>query len=426
MNMQEVIKLVNTNRGTGQKESLLRMTRLMELIGNPQKELKFVHVAGTNGKGSTSAFMDSILRTSGIKTGLYTSPHLVRLNERIRINGQEITDDALVQTTEIVREAVEQVESELDERLYAFEILTAVAFLYFKNQKTELIILETGVGGRLDSTNVIEKSEVSIITAIGLDHMKVLGNTLEEIAQEKAGIIKQEGSLVTYPQSQEIEKIFEERSQKQEADWTPVNLANIQIKESTIDYQRFDYNDSVDFVIRMIGEHQVYNAAVAIEAVWKLQEKGWPISDNHIKEGLEKAFWPGRMEKVSDQPLVFLDGAHNLQGVRMLKNNIDTLFPEKKLVFLVGMMQDKDYQKMIRIVEPKAERFLLLAPNSERALDAERMKEELAADGYDAQTFSSPEETAEYIHFELSKEDVLVVFGSLYLVGDMRNALIKK
>lgn len=422
MDMQEVIELVNTNRGTGRKESLNRMKRLVELIGNPQKDLKFIHIAGTNGKGSTSVFMEAILRTSAIKTGLYTSPHLVRLNERIRIDGREITDAELIETTETVREAVEQVEEELNERLYAFEILTAVAFLYFQKQGTELVILETGVGGRLDATNVIDESEVSIITAIGMDHMKVLGDTLEKITQEKAGIVKPNGALVTYPQNEAIEKIFEVRCREQAADWTAVKRQDVRITASSIEGQRFEYKGMGDFAIRMMGEHQVYNAVTAMEAVWKLQEKEWPIKDAHIKEGLEKAFWPGRMEKVADEPLVILDGAHNQQGVEMLEKNLKTLFPGKKLNFLVGMMQDKAYRKMIRLMEPMADRFLLLAPNSERALDAQTLKEKLAEEGIDAQAFAAPQEAAEYIRHNLAKEEIVVVFGSLYLVGDMKQA----
>lgn len=422
MDMQEVIQLVNTNRGNGKKKNLNRMKRLMELLGNPQNELRFVHIAGTNGKGSTSAFLASILKQSHLRTGLFTSPHLITLNERIRIDGQDITDGELIETTKKVRGAVAQVEEETGERLYAFEILTAVALLYFKEQESDLVILETGVGGRLDATNIIETPEAAVITSIGLDHTKVLGNTLEEIAAEKAGIIKQKGTVVTYPQTVEIEHVFRETCEEKAAQWLPVSLADIHIKETSIDGQLFDYKGK-PFKTKMIGEHQVYNAAVAIEAAACLQQKGWAVSDDHIRRGIAEAFWPGRMEKVLEKPLMILDGAHNLQGVQMLRKNVAALFPDQKITFLVGMMQDKAYREMIRLVEDKAKDFLLLAPYSERAKDADQLKEELAEEGTHSISFSAPEKVVQYIQKELPKEDIVVVFGSLYLVGDIRKVL---
>ncbi|WP_245570072.1 bifunctional folylpolyglutamate synthase/dihydrofolate synthase [Lacticigenium naphthae] len=423
--MQEVISLINTNRGNGRKENLNRMRLLMEKIGDPQKELKFIHLAGTNGKGSTAAFVDSILKKSGLNTGLFTSPHLQRINERLQINGAEITDEEFIQTTQLVEPYVGQVEEELGEKLYAFEILTAVAFLYFKEKEVDIVILETGVGGRLDATNVITQSEVSVITSIGMDHMKVLGNTIEEIAKEKAGIIKKSGTIVTYPFSKSIQTIVEEIAWEKETKWIPVDPAQLTILSSSIDGQRFTYKGTDEWAIQMLGIHQVYNAVTALEAMWVLQDKGWPVTIDSIREGLATAFWPGRLEKVCEEPLVLLDGAHNLQGVEMLRENADVLFPDQVLHFLIGTMEDKEYEKMIALMEGKAKSLLFLAPKSERAFDAEAVERLVEKEGIKSRFFKTPAEGAQYIRTQIPKDEVCMVFGSLYLVGDMRSEFLK-
>lgn len=422
MNMQDVINLVNTNRGNGKKENLNRMQALMNKLGNPQDQLKFIHIAGTNGKGTTAAFIAAVLHQSEVKTGLFTSPHLEVINERIQVDQQLISDESFIRCTEIVAPFVAEVEAELSESLYSFEILTAVAFVYFASQNCELIILETGIGGRLDSTNVIQTPEVAVITSIGLDHMGMLGNTVEEIAKEKAGIIKQNGTVVVYDCPPSIRTVIEQTAAQKQAALTVTDLKEISVSAASIQGQKFDYKTYKNLSIRMIGEHQLSNAAIAIETVLKLREKGYQISDQSIVKGLKQAFWAGRMETMLDKPLVLIDGAHNQQGVERLSQNIRSLFPRQKVTYVIGMMKDKDYLEMIHLVEDTAKQFLTVSPDPWRGFDAEEVAEMLGQDGKQAKAVKDAAEVVQYIK-KADQEEIIVVFGSLYLVGDLRKAL---
>lgn len=423
MDMKDVIALVNTSRGKGKKKSQNRMKFLMNELGNPQKELPVIHVVGTNGKGSTSSFIQSILKEAGYNVGLYTSPHLEKINERIRINDTFITDEELIELTEKVYPAVVKTETETKENLHAFEILTAVAFLYYAGKQVDAVILEAGIGGRLDATNVIEDSLVSVITSIGLDHVNVLGDTIEKIAVEKVAIVKPEGNLVTFDAPTSLKEIFIKKAKEQNAVYTPVDATALSVNEIELDYQRFDYKQYKDLKIRMLGEHQVRNAVLAIEAVEVLNQKGFHISPEQLKEGLAKNFWSGRFEKISDHPLAFLDGAHNSHAVEVLVSNIRTWFPGKKVTFILGMMEDKDYSKMIELVFPVAAKFLTLAPDSDRALESVDLTQMLRDRGYEASTLLSPRDALRYIHEEADSEELIVIFGSLYLVGNIKEEM---
>ncbi|TVP92929.1 bifunctional folylpolyglutamate synthase/dihydrofolate synthase [Alkalibacterium sp.] len=420
MNMTDVIKLVNTNRGTGKKESLSRMSLLMKKMGNPQESLKYVHIAGTNGKGSTSAFLASILNESDIKVGVYTSPHLERINERIQINGREITDEEFIRLTEAVAPLVEEVERELDEVLYSFEILTAVALAYFSEHNCELVILEAGIGGRLDATNIIETPLAAIITSIGLDHMKVLGESKEQIALEKAGIIKHNGVVIFPEMSPSIDDIVLKKARSEKA--VPVqirqsDILNVRLSE---DDSVFDYKDLKNISIQLLGRHQISNAVLAIETAKILQGKGYTIEASAIKNGLMKAKWPGRMEKISEEPTVIIDGAHNPEGIEHLKNNLLRLFPDDKLIFVVGMMKDKAYMEMIRTVFPQAEKILAVSPDPYRGFDAEETAQKIVSEGIPAKAFESVESVVNNLKTSAQSDDKIVVFGSLYLIGEFR------
>lgn len=426
MDMQDVIALVNTNRGKGKKKNLNRINYLLNELGNPQTQLKVIHVAGTNGKGSTSSLMMSILREAGYKVGLFTSPHLESINERIRINDTFITDEEFIRLTERVSVAVEKTEYELNESLHAFEILTAVAYLYFSSKPVDVVILEAGIGGRLDATNTIPQSLVSIITSIGLDHVKVLGNTPEKIAEEKAGIVKVGGDLVTFDPPESLKTIFEKKCSEQRATYHRVETSKLQVTEVTLEKQVFDYKQYKNLSIRLLGTHQVRNALLAIEAMEILRTKNYSISDQAIHRGLENAFWPGRWEKISNTPLAFMDGAHNQPAVEELMKTINSLFPQEKITFILGMMQDKSYQTMLETVMPKANKFLTLAPDSERAIESETMAENLRKEGFKAKPLASPREALDYIQHEAEEDEIIVVFGSLYLVGNIKEEMNKK
>ncbi|MER2064625.1 MAG: Mur ligase family protein, partial [Alkalibacterium sp.] len=330
MDMKDVIALVNTNRGNGKKESLNRMHKLLDKLGNPEKNLSFVHIAGTNGKGSTASFMAQILIKAGMKTGVFTSPHLEVVNERIRINDAFISDEDFIKVTEKVAAVVDAVEEECGERLYSFEILTAVALLYYDEHMCDIVVLEAGIGGRLDATNTIPVPEVAIITSIGMDHTKMLGETLEKIAGEKAGIIKENGQVVLPAFSPSIAQDFQEKAGTRHATVRQADLnevKNLLLNEqgSTFSYKQFE-----EVKVNMVGKHQVSNALLAIEAALILKEKGYGISDEAILEGIAASYWPGRMEKIHDKPTIFIDGAHNPEGVERLRESVETLFPDEK------------------------------------------------------------------------------------------------
>lgn len=424
MNIAEVIALVNTNRGNGKKENLNRMHLLMDKLGNPQKRLKFIHIAGTNGKGTTAAFIASILEETSLKTGLFTSPHLEVINERIKIDQQNISDESFIQFTERVVLSVEEVESELSEKLYSFEILTAIALLYFAEQECDMVILETGIGGRLDSTNVIQSPEVAVITSIGLDHMAMLGNTVEDIAKEKAGIIKNGSTVITCFLEGSLREIFVCKATQERASLLMINPKDIEVVSASIKGQIFRYKDFKKLMIRMIGEHQLSNAAIAIEVAIALQNKGYDLTNQSIKSGLEKAFWAGRMETLLEDPIVITDGAHNEQGVALLSKNLRTLFPDKKFTFVVGMMRDKAYMDMIKRVGDLANLFITVSPDPWRGFDAETVASDLRERGYLARSAKQTFEIIDYIQNKASKDEMIIVFGSLYLVGELRKLLL--
>lgn len=420
MNMTDVIKLVNTNRGTGKKESLSRMELLMKKLGDPQKKCKYVHIAGTNGKGSTSAFLSSILNESGMRVGVYTSPHLERINERIRINDEEISDEAFIRFTERVAPLVEEVEEELDEVLYSFEILTAVALVYFSEKNCDLVILEAGIGGRLDATNIIDTPLAAVITSIGLDHMRVLGETKEAIASEKAGIIKRNGKIIYPEMSRAINEVIQNKAEKEHAEVLQVKesaITNVKLSEEV---SVFDYESLENVTIQLLGRHQISNAVLAIETVQVLQTNGFAIDEEAIRNGLKKAKWPGRMEKINDEPTVIIDGAHNPEGIAHLGMNLKRLFPDDKLIFVVGMMKDKAYMEMIQTVFPKAEKMLTVSPDPYRGFDAHETAEKINAQGIPAESFDSVDSVVSYLKDSTQSTDKIIVFGSLYLIGEFR------
>lgn len=420
MNMTDVINLVNTNRGTGNKENLFRMRLLMKKIGDPQLDLNCIHIAGTNGKGSTSAFLASILVESGIKTGVFTSPHLEKVNERIQIDKQNISDADFISVTEQVAPLVEEVEEETGERLYSFEILTAAALLYFAEKDCKLVILEAGIGGRLDATNIIKTPEVAIITSIGFDHMKLLGETKEEIAAEKAGIIKEAGTVICPVISPEINKVIRAIATTQKARLNEISHDDITQMIVTDKDSRFHYKQLTDLTIYLLGAHQVMNASLAIEAALELKERGYDIGLTQIRKGLSKTVWPGRMEKISQQPTVIIDGAHNPEGVAMLKQNVAQLFPTDRLVFVVGMMKDKAYMEMIEMILPLAETVYTVSPDPYRGFDAEATAQLISQQGFQSKAFDSVKAVIGELKNKRHQQDTIIVFGSLYLIGDMK------
>lgn len=421
--MKKVISYVNTNRGNGKKEELERLYLLLEKLDNPQKNLAYVHITGTNGKGSTVGLFSSVLREAGLNVGIFTSPHLEVVNERIRLNEEYIADEDFIRIVSEIEPIVLALEKELGEKFYAFELLTAVAFIYFQEKQPDLILLEAGIGGRLDSTNVIEAAEVSIITSIGLDHMATLGNTKAEIMYEKTQILKKHGHLIVGPVNEDLKKIAEKRAKEVNGTVTFLDTKDIEVLETSLKQQIFNYKNWEAVKLSLLGTHQIENASLVLEACNILQMKGYNLTSEIIYRGLEKAYWPGRLEKVSEKPLFYLDGAHNEASVKRLVETLEITFPSNQFHFVIGMMQDKHYQTMIEQVSYLAKEFILVSPDPNRGFNADKVADALVAEGYRAIAKKSVAEVLTYIKEEIPQDETVIQFGSLYLVGAIKRML---
>ena len=411
--MFNAIHYINTPRWQNVSLGLQRTRLLLELLDNPHQGLKFVHVAGTNGKGSTCAFLESIFRRSGLKTGLFTSPYLMCFEDRIRVNNANITKAALTEVTLQVKDAAEKVEAELGEHPTEFELMTAVAFKHFAGEKCEIVVCEVGLGGRLDSTNVITP-EVSVITHIGLDHMAILGDSLEEIAAEKAGIIKPNVPIVLAPQKACVYPIVEEVAKNLNAPL--VALRKTVGKTSSELASLFLLSES-----KMKGKYQEENAQVAVEVARLMG-----VDDANIKDGLENATWPGRFEIFEgDGPLVIVDGAHNVDGARVLRESLVAYDASKIAVF--GALKDKDVDGIVDEVGELFDRFFVYEVDSPRAMDPDELAS-LTEKYAETEVASSAEDAfVKAIDFTKEKghQNLVVCFGSLYSIGDIRRYLLE-
>lgn len=424
MNIQEVNNLLVSDRGKGDQFSLHRIKALLDALDNPQDKLSIIHIAGTNGKGSTSAFIENILIEAGYKVGIFSSPHIVRVNESMRINKKEISDADLTSVIADVSETADKVDKQLADRIFPFEIQVAAMFRYFNQTELDFVILEVGLGGLSDATNVISQSELSLITHLGLDHEEVLGHTIEEIARQKAGIIKPQGTIVTYPATPSVEAVFKETSKKVEADWTPLNLEDIEEVSSSLEGQSFSYKKFQDLEIQLIGSHQVNNAALAVEGILQLIAKGYSIEEKNLRRGLMQTILPARMEIIHKEPYILLDGAHNPLGVEALHENLDSLFPHMKIHFVMGALADKDYSHMVHSMEEKAATFSFLKPLSHRALNPSKLEELVEDKTIRTQIYDDIEDIVELMLRSSDEKAVFVVFGSFYLVGPIRKMIL--
>ena len=422
MNYQESLDYILGTPNPGGVYERNVMETLMRELGDPHKDCKYVHIAGTNGKGSTAAYIASVLQKAGYKTGLYTSPFIQRFNERIQVNGVQIPDDALAEITTEIAEAVVRVQAQGYRRPTIFELITALGFCWFSREKCDVVSLEVGMGGRLDATNVIEQSEVAVMVNIGFDHMEFLGDTLPLIAGEKAGIIKPHGDVVVYGQSPEVEEVFRKACEAKGASFSVSDSSKAVVKENTVDGTVFDFGGYEDLRISLLGKYQVRNACTAVTAIQHLRRKGWRISDLALREGLWETHWPGRLELLRKDPIVIVDGAHNPQGAEALMEAMAALFPGRKFRIVVGVLADKDYNASIDIAAPYAQKFYAVTPPSYRALSAEELAEAIRHhSGAPVQPFDSIPAAIGAALQEADPKDILVIFGSLYQVGDVRS-----
>lgn len=398
----------------GIKLGLEEVTKLLNILGNPHQKCKSIHIAGTTGKGSTAAFLAQILQEAGYTVGLYTSPHLIKFNERIKINGKGISDQDLISLVKTVKEKVEQ--NNLQPTF--FEFTTALAFLYFAREKIDVAVIETGMGGRLDATNVIQP-EVAVITNISLDHQQYLGETKEKIAVEKAGIIKRNGIVVTAEKDREVIKIIERSCMEKKAKLFLTNEA--QLKEWNLNGQSFILDGS-EYNISLLGEHQLQNAAVAIKATSLLRERGFSISPLNIRQGLKKAYWPGRLEVVCKEPFILVDCAHNVAGMQELTKFVRAL-PQRK-VLLLGIAADKQILEMVSLIAPLFEEVIISKGNykpADPAIIAKEVKKYVTKVAIEPE----PEKALRKALSRLSSGGVLLVTGSIYFVGDVLKCIPK-
>ncbi len=423
MNYDEAIQYIHNTLKFGSKLGLHNMSVLLNLMGNPQDKLKYVHVAGTNGKGSTVAFISSILMEAGYRTGVYVSPFIQRFTERIRVGNDEISHEELAEITTFVKVSVDKMLEMGENHPTEFEIVTAVAFEYYYRKNCDIVVLEVGLGGRFDSTNIINTPELAVITTISYDHTDILGKTLPEIAYEKAGIIKQGGDVILYEQSTEVEQVFEKACTERSANLYKTLLSDIELNEYSIDGQSFSLGMLKELKIRLLGKHQIYNAAVAVKAAELLKNRGYNIPEDALRKGLLKAKWPGRFEVIFRNPVVIIDGAHNLEGATVLKNALGEYFAGRPITYIMGVLSDKDYLSMMNVVLPGCKRLYTVTPDSPRALSAVELAK--AAEGYCKNVHISDtiEEAVRTCIHSASPEEIICAFGSLYYIGIVRDIL---
>ena len=419
MNVQEALTYIHSVSWKGSVPGLSRTQELLRRLGDPQNRLKFVHIAGTNGKGSTAAMLASVLQAAGYRTGLYTSPYITCFNERMQVDGRMIDDDELAQITQELRPHAEAMEDHPTE----FELVTAIAMVYFARHACDIVVLEVGLGGALDSTNVISQPEVAVICNIGLDHTEVLGDTLEKIAQAKAGIIKG-GDVVIYRGQASVEQVFADACARTGARLHRADFDAIVPVSAALDGQVFDYGARKALLLPLLGAHQLKNASVVLTTVDVLIARGWHISEQALREGLRTVRWPGRFELLRREPVFIVDGGHNPQCMASLAENLKAYLAGRPITALTGVMADKDYSDMYRIVAPYISRYVTVTPDNPRALRAEALAEALRVYGKPVTACPTVAEGVAEALRQTGSGEAVVAFGSLYMVGDIRAAVL--
>lgn len=415
MTYEEAIAYIHGMYWRGSKLGLVRVTELCHLLGDPQNTLKFIHVAGTNGKGSTCAMLSKILCAQGYNTGLFVSPYVDRFNERIQLNNAPIPDADLAELVTEIAPVVDSMENPATE----FEVITAAAFLYYARKKCDYVVLEVGLGGELDSTNVIKTPLLSIITAIDYDHMHILGDTIEEIASAKAGIVKDGGTVLFYGQHENALPVIEASCKKHGAQLHVVDRSTLKEGAYDLHGQTFDYRGYQNLRLGLLGKYQMKNAATVIDAVELLRNKGVAISDEALRKGLAETVWPARFELLREDPPFFVDGGHNPHGVRGTVETYQRLFPDRKAKIIMGMMRDKDVSQSIGLLLPIAKEFYTVTPNNDRAMPSEELAAMIRTFGATATPFSS---VADAIETAGRGDEPSLAVGSLYMAGEVHEA----
>ena len=416
MNYEQTLEYIHSVSWTFCKPGLERIAELCEKLGNPQDKLKFIHVAGTNGKGSFCAMLDSVLRSAGLKVGLYTSPYIKEFNERMKFDGKNIENKTLVDITARVK----PIADEMADKPTEFELITAIAFQYFYEAGCDVVVLEAGMGGRLDSTNIIKRPSLSVITGIALDHTDFLGDTVEKIALEKAGIIKDTAPVLYGGEDDTAREVIRSVAGERGSDFYDIDYSRIENLTSTLEGTQFDYLEYKKVKINMLALYQSRNAAKVISAVKILRSQGFLISDEALYTGLAEARWPARFEIISKDPLIIFDGAHNPEGISSAVESIKHYFGDEKIYVLTGVLADKDYRFIAEKISEVASFAFTITPDNKRALPAEEYAKTLSSFGVPSLPCSDIKTALAKAKAEAKKcGKALICLGSLYTYVDV-------
>lgn len=423
MNCSQAIEYIHSLEKFGIKPGLERIRALCELLGNPQNGLKIIHVAGTNGKGSTSTMISNILQKSGYNTGLFISPYVTDFRERIQYNGNMIEQRELAECVEKVKAAADIL---ADKNIFPteFEAVTAAAFVYFSKKKCDFVVLEVGLGGKYDSTNIILAPYVSVLTSISLDHTNILGNTVEEIAAEKCGIIKFGGATVVYPfQDEGAMRVIEKACSEKQNKLIVPDMNSLKVVSEKAEGTAAVYKN-IEFILPLTGRHMVYNACTAIEAVKALSRLGIEVSDESIVKGISASAMPARIEIIRNHPLTVLDGGHNEGCALALEAYIKKFLADKRIIAVCSLMSDKDYETYLRIVAPYASTFIATEAPVPRALSANDLASCASSYCNNTNPVANPHKAVSAAYNVAEKDDVVLICGSFYLAGEIREDLL--
>lgn len=393
---------------------------LMEELGNPQNELQVIHIAGTNGKGSILAYVSTVLQCAGWKVGRYISPTVMEYLERFQIDGEYMPKEVLLPIVEEVKWAAEQMQMKGMPYPTVFEIETAIAFVYFARENCDYVVLETGLGGRLDATNIVKNTKVCVFASISMDHMAVLGNTLAEITEEKAGILKTESVAVSYPQTEEVRKILQQKADEKNIPLWFADKEQVVVQKEELGSQNFSYKEFRDVEIQLTGRNQIENAITALEVIRALRNQNVSIPDEAIYQGMRRTVWPGRFQVLEASPLVIVDGAHNEDATRRLAENIRTYLQGRPIIGVMGVFKDKAYKTIIEIMQPYLEYvYTIDLPNKDRTLDRRELARALKAQGISAEDCESVEKALRKAKKSAKDGQAVLVFGSLSYLGEV-------
>lgn len=425
MNYEEAMNFIQNTNKFGSVLGLDNIRELLERLGNPQDQLRVVHIAGTNGKGSTLAFLAGIFRESGYRAGRYVSPASFSYEERFRINEENISKKDLCFYMEKIKNVAEEMVKDGLSHPTMFEIETALSFLYFLDKKVDVVLLETGMGGRLDATNVVKKPIATVIASIGMDHMQFLGDTLEKIASEKAGIIKEGCPVISYDNTKEVNEVIKNKAKQMHAKVTFVNSAGIRVLQESLNGESFSYRSSdgrwyEKIEIPLLGRHQINNAALALETL-NVIKNYYCISDFQTEDGMRKTIWRGRIEILEREPMVICDGAHNPDGAKSLLSFLQNNFTNQRLIYIMGVLSDKDYEQMVQILAPAADKIYTVAPDNPRALSSRDLCNCISKYHQNVEERQRLAECLSEVRQKAEKDDVIIICGTLSFQNELIN-----